>query len=254
MFCQKCGALAPEESNFCLKCGCTFQEKPKWFFSNRALLLAGIAALISAGSFLFAFLPRGEPIKAQAEPPIIEASPSPSPSATPKPIVTIETPKSRQTPEPEIEKKTTQLEKELARLKENLKPEPTPRPQRPRWEPQTKMQTIASGSYTIEAGRFFAFPINIGDWTNPVVMGSFNAAGGMRNNIEVYIVDEDGLTNRKNGNSASAYYNAGRVTTGRIHARLPPMRPGRYYLVVDNSFAIMLQRTVRVYAAVTYSE
>lgn len=115
MFCQKCGAELSEEAAFCLKCGHKLHTDSTPRISNKAMLLAAIAAVASGISVLLSFLPGSEPTKARDTAPTPEmAVASPSPSATPK--VWASPPlRSLPTPKPTLE--------------------PTPRPQRARPEP-----------------------------------------------------------------------------------------------------------------------
>jgi zinc-ribbon domain len=99
MFCQKCGASAPDQTKFCKQCGHSLKPEPR--ISNKAMLVAAIAAIASIGTSLLAFLPRDNSIKARDAPtPTVtitssSGAPSPRTSPTPKP-----TQKPRQTPEP----------------------------------------------------------------------------------------------------------------------------------------------------------
>lgn len=118
MFCQQCGADAPNESKFCNHCGHKFGESR---ISNKALIAIGITALVSVGSATLSYWPGSSPTgpAATSTPtPVISASPSPTP--TPQIVVVRVTPKPRPTEEPELE--------------EELEPTPTPRPYRPRPE------------------------------------------------------------------------------------------------------------------------
>lgn len=112
MFCQRCGAEASEQSKFCNQCGRTLQESR---ISNKALLIAGIAALLSVGAAIFSYWPGSSStgMATAIATPIITTSPFPT--STPQIIVVRATPKPRQTPEPE----------------EESKPEPTPKSYRP---------------------------------------------------------------------------------------------------------------------------
>ena len=87
-----------------------------------------------------------------------------------------------------------------------------------------------------------AFAIKANSWvTHPVYVtgttqleGRFNAQGGSRNDIEVYILDDDGMTNFKNGNSASTFYNSnGSKTVGDFNVVLSGEK--MYYIVFKNS-------------------
>jgi len=66
------------------------------------------------------------------------------------------------------------------------------------------------------------------------VFGHFRADGVSKNNIRVFIFDEDGFTNWRDGRTVRMSYDSGKVTAGKIDVRL---KPGTYYLVFDNSFS-----------------
>jgi zinc-ribbon domain len=100
MFCQKCGAELLNATKFCVKCGYRLREAR---ISNKAILLAGIAAVVSVGSALLSFLPRSGPATIQE--PIVMAGPSPGESPTPR---SSPMPKTRQTPEPTLKPKPRQ--------------------------------------------------------------------------------------------------------------------------------------------------
>lgn len=105
----------------------------------------------------------------------------------------------------------------------------------------TSAQTvIAEKAISVNAGSsaWLDFP-----FTQPTrLWGKFRASGG-KNDIEVYIVDDDGLENLRNGNQFSYYYFSGRVTVGTFDKRLPR---GNYHLVFNNSWALMTPKAVTV--------
>ena len=73
------------------------------------------------------------------------------------------------------------------------------------------------------------------------VFGHFKAEGVNRNNIRVLILDEDGFANWRNGRTVRMFYDSGKVTVGKIDVRL---KPGTYYLVFDNSFSGLSNKTI----------
>ena len=73
------------------------------------------------------------------------------------------------------------------------------------------------------------------------VVGKFSASGGFSNDILVYIVDEEGMINVRNGHRARLYYNSGRAAVGSINVEL---KPGRYHIVLDNTNSIASVMTV----------
>ncbi len=73
------------------------------------------------------------------------------------------------------------------------------------------------------------------------VFGQFKAEGASKNNIRVFIFDEEGFENWQNGRTAKMAYDSGRVAVGKIDARL---KPGTYYLVFDNSFSGLSNKAI----------
>lgn len=121
MFCQQCGVSAPDQSKFCKQCG----RRLKTGISNKALLLAAIAAIVSVGTSLPLFFSGSEPTKAQETPTplVVIASPSPLSKPFPSPSVKlIQVVKRTQTPEPTPERKPE-------RPVVTWEPRPTPLPQ-----------------------------------------------------------------------------------------------------------------------------
>lgn len=87
--------------------------------------------------------------------------------------------------------------------------------------------------------------------TGVIVNGHFTASGGMGNDVIVYLLDEDGFANFKNGQRASAYYNSGKITQGSIAATLPNA-PANYYLVFDNRFSLLHPKAIQVSATLEF--
>src|SRR5262245_10542069 len=83
MFCQQCGKLLPDQSRACEYCG---HESPR--ISNKALLLAAIAALISGVGLVVSFLPRSYPSKPGGRPTSVISSEAEATQAPPAPTPT----------------------------------------------------------------------------------------------------------------------------------------------------------------------
>lgn len=94
-------------------------------------------------------------------------------------------------------------------------------------------------AYVVEPGRYSWLEWNFDEVTR--VAAKFRARGGSGNDIEVFIVDEDGFENWRNGHQVPTYYNSGRVTVGRFDVRL---RPGKYFLVMSNTFSTFSNKVV----------
>lgn len=82
------------------------------------------------------------------------------------------------------------------------------------------------------------------------LQGNFTASGGSGNDIDAYVLSEADFVNWQNRHVATTYYNSGKVTVGDINVNLPAA--GTYYLVFDNRFSLLSQKSVRVNATLTY--
>lgn len=104
---------------------------------------------------------------------------------------------------------------------------------------QSNRAGIVAEPFTVEPGHYRYYPFTVGD--RATVAGRFRAQGGSGNDVEVFILDEDGFENYKNGHRVQTYYNSGRVTVGTINVTLGS---GRYYLVFNNSFSTVSNKAV----------
>lgn len=95
--------------------------------------------------------------------------------------------------------------------------------------------------YVIDAGGYSWLTYNFDEVTR--IAGRFRARGGSGNDVEVFILDEDGFENWRNGHRAGTYYNSGRATVGRFDVTL---RPGNYYLVMNNRFSSVSNKIVNL--------
>ena len=87
----------------------------------------------------------------------------------------------------------------------------------------------------------FAIPAGARD---AVLQGHFNAIGGAHNDIEVWIMNDDGFVNWQNKHSVRPIYSSGRVTQGTISVSLPP-EAGRYYVIFNNRFSFISPKAVQ---------
>lgn len=89
--------------------------------------------------------------------------------------------------------------------------------------------------------RVFQFTVRDVPLLRPFLAGSFEAIGGS-NDIDVIVVDADGLENFSNGNSYRFFYDSGRVTVA--HPDVGPFAPGTYYLIFSNRFSLFTNKAV----------
>ncbi|MET0753007.1 MAG: hypothetical protein ABWZ66_06525, partial [Pyrinomonadaceae bacterium] len=93
----------------------------------------------------------------------------------------------------------------------------------------------------VQAGSFTWFDFNYSETTR--LYGRFRALGG-KNDIECYILDDDGLENFKNGNQFRAYYASGRVTVATFDVTLAK---GNYHLIFSNKWSVMTPKAVTIW-------
>ena len=87
---------------------------------------------------------------------------------------------------------------------------------------------------------------------NPVVSGTFTAAGGQENDIAAVLADESGYTNWINGHQAQVYWSTqGKETTGSFEVHL---KPGTYYLALSNRFSAFTDKYVVLEATLKYQQ
>jgi hypothetical protein len=122
---------------------------------------------------------------------------------------------------------------------------------KPRTSPSFLMH-LPLGQTTFTVHRFsftyvkFDVPANS---TNPSLDGHFQASGGSRNDIEVYVFDQNGFVNWQKRHKTAPCFNSGRLTEGKISAPLPP-QVATYYLVFNNKFSLLSPKSIRFSAMV----
>lgn len=103
--------------------------------------------------------------------------------------------------------------------------------------------TIVDSAFTVGANKFVSYPFDVHP-RGGRVYGKFRAEGGSGNDIECFIVDEDGLINFGNGHSTPVFYTSGRVAVATINVVLGE---GRYYMVFNNRFSALSPKAVEAH-------
>ncbi len=120
-------------------------------------------------------------------------------------------------------------------------------------QPQPHSVNLTNGAATISAAAStwykFTVPENV---SQVAVNGHFTATGGTGNDIECYILDEDGFVNFKNGHPSRTYYNSGKVTQAKIG--VANLSPGTYYIMLDNRFSLFTPKAVQIEATLSYMQ
>lgn len=105
----------------------------------------------------------------------------------------------------------------------------------------TVVNNFLTGTISVEAREAKEWPIEVDPnrMSNAELHGSFNAAGGLTDNIRVLVMFGEKLL-----------YDSGRVRQGEVH--LPLIEKGQYQLVIDNRGSLMFRRSVEVSFALRY--
>lgn len=117
---------------------------------------------------------------------------------------------------------------------------------------QQHTMTAKNPDLRINALSFSSFKFDVPAGATSVNLhGNFTASGGLTNDVEVFVMSSDDFVNWQNRHEAKTFYNSGKVTVGTFNVNLPT-DAGTYYLVFNNRFALLAQKTVLVDGALTY--
>jgi hypothetical protein len=110
-------------------------------------------------------------------------------------------------------------------------------------QPRLYTQTIDT-AFTIRQlqDKAYKFAIPAGA-TSATLQGHFAATGGAHNDIEVWLMNDDGFVNWQNKHAVTPIYNSGRVTQGALNVGLPS--DGTYYLIFNNRFSFISPKAVQ---------
>jgi hypothetical protein len=97
--------------------------------------------------------------------------------------------------------------------------------------PQSR--SLVDGNISVAALTNYDTPFNVTtDVTNVKVAGTFNAFGGVPNQIEVYILNDSVYSSWLKGQAVDLIYDWGKKTTGNFDVAIPG--PGNYHLLFSN--------------------
>lgn len=233
MYCIKCAAVLPEDAIYCPQCASPQQKQDS--IKGIYLILAGLGAFMGLLSIGLIFFFQNDSQSAKAAQPTASINPSPSPSPSPIP---------QQSSTPVI---VTKVPNQVRFTTEQSTSQPVPTPEMISTSepPRMMSRTITRGSFTVGAGQYKYFTFSVdGDGRKVYLKGRFEATGGGRNDVEVYVLNQDGFTNFVNRNRSPTFYNSGRATVGDVYAELPTRPAQTYYLVFSNSFSILSPKAV----------
>ncbi len=117
-------------------------------------------------------------------------------------------------------------------------------------QPRLYTETI-DGAFTVphlhDKAYRFAVPAGAKD---AALQGHFTATGGANNDIEVWLMNDDGFVNWQNRHPVTPIYNSGRITQGTLNVSLP--ESGTYYLIFNNRFSVISPKAVQDNVSLTY--
>jgi zinc-ribbon domain len=214
LFCPKCGTETPDDSQFCRKCG------------------QGLAVVASATGIAAAVAPARIP----------EAKPQ----------------------EPKPQRRLVRTPFAIAGVlliifviygynasHNTASPGASPNPIE-RIVKQQHTTTLKNPDLHVNPLNFAYFKLDVPAGATSVNLhGNFTASGGLTNDVEAFVLSADNFVNWQNRHEAKTFYNTGKVTVGNLNVNLPA-DAGTYYLVFNNRFALLAQKTVLVDAALTY--
>jgi hypothetical protein len=112
--------------------------------------------------------------------------------------------------------------------------------------------TITNSTFSVKplSSMYFPFPVPA-TATNVSIDGHFTASGGLGNDIEVFVFNQDGFTNFQNHHQTNALYSSLRSTQGTFNVSLPS-GAGTYYLVFSNNFSLLSAKSVQATGMLHY--
>jgi len=102
-------------------------------------------------------------------------------------------------------------------------------------------RTIVDDTVAVAPRSYYQVPFTVSRVS--AVEGRFEAQGGRGNDISVFITDEDGFTNFKNGHQFNGYYGSGKVTVGEIKTTVPA---GTFYVILSNQHSLISNKVVHL--------
>lgn len=113
-----------------------------------------------------------------------------------------------------------------------------------------RSQNIVNGVIGVENRSYQSYAFSAPSGSNARVEGRFEASGG-QDDIRVAIMDADGFTNYQNGHTFTCYYCSAVQTVGNIEVNVPTGET--LYLVYDNKFSLLTDKSVRTTVDLIYT-
>ena len=118
---------------------------------------------------------------------------------------------------------------------------------------QPHVMNLVDTAFTLNALQGMNWKFDVpANATNVQVEGTFTASGGARNDVELYLLNDDEFVNWQNGHAVNTLYNSGRLTQGTLNTVLPS-GAGTYHLVFNNKFSVFSPKAVKASIRLHYT-
>ncbi len=120
--------------------------------------------------------------------------------------------------------------------------------------PQTVNRPIGEPAFTVPAHSAKQFKFVVPPGARAVSLeGHFAATGGLRNSIEVWVMNDDQFVNWTNQHPVRVIYNSQKVTQGTVKVILPT-EGGTYHVVFNNEFSMLTPKAVETSLVLKYAQ
>jgi hypothetical protein len=109
--------------------------------------------------------------------------------------------------------------------------------------PPSRFTLMDSRAADLDAGQYLVYAFDLRDWGPCSVRSHVAGTHGGGRDVDVFFVDENGLSSFKAGAPFDAYLSRQRTTDETIDLTVGP---GRYYLIVSNRFSWLTGKSVVV--------
>jgi hypothetical protein len=110
--------------------------------------------------------------------------------------------------------------------------------------PPAVLPLLDTGALNVPAGTSHSVSFSVDDERPCVLTGHVLGIAGGRRDVEVYVLDQDGIINWSNGTAANTLFQSGRMAAVSLQVHLPG--PGEYHFLVSNRFSVVTDKTVEV--------
>jgi hypothetical protein len=110
--------------------------------------------------------------------------------------------------------------------------------------PPLVLELVEGGIVELGSGDHFDAPFEVRDPRPCTLTGQVRGIAGGSRDIEVYVLDDDGYLDWRNGIRPRPLFESGRSSATTLAVELP--RRGRYHLLLSNRYSIITPKRLRV--------